>query len=432
MKGFFRSACIVAVIVLGSIVTFGQNYKIKQTMSMSGQQISSTVYVKGSRKRSESGGMMGMGADVATIEQCDLGRTVQVNDKKKTYFIQAKAAAQPAPANEAARTAGSVSKPVKGGTITQTSSIIDTGERKQMFGVTARHIKTTMSMKSSPDACDKTDMGMETDGWYVDLPLFSCPMPMPNNPYTAGHPQKSGCQDTVVTKATGGGKVGFPLEMTQTMRSGGDETAFSQTISTVEFSKATLDDALFNVPSDYRLANSSQELYGRPDFSAMANSQSETASGNISSSVGSSIRDKKPGMIRVGVLMPTNRSGDPTISPAALQSYLAGQLSSGKVEGFAVSSEADAKANGCDYLLTSDISKLKQSTAGKIGGMFGGITGAPTAGKYDAQVDYRLVSLTDGRNALQSKSANKAETDASRAAESVLAMEALAVIAAAK
>ena len=164
----------------------------------------------------------------------------------------------------------------------------------------------------------------------------------------------------------------------------------------------------------------------------MMSGQSEPVSGygNVNSNPKST--GKRPGTIRIGVLPLTNRAAEPTISPADLQSYLASQLTMGKIEGVAVSSEADARVAGCDYVLTSEISKLKQSTAGKIGGIFGGVTGAPTAGKYDAQVDYKLVSLADGKNALQSKAANKTETDASRAAESVLAVEAQAVIAAAK
>ena len=51
----------VAVISACSVtVSFGQNYKIKQTTTMMGQNMSSTIYVKASRKRTEQGGIMGM------------------------------------------------------------------------------------------------------------------------------------------------------------------------------------------------------------------------------------------------------------------------------------------------------------------------------------------------------------------------------------
>src|SRR5207247_6840545 len=129
-------------------------------------------------------------------------------------YVQANSTGEETSAVAPTRTAATAPKTTKGGTITRTSVVTDTGARKPMFGLTARHIKTSMSMKASPDACDKTNMSIETDGWYVDLPLFSCPVPMPRNPYSRG--AKAGCQDTVIGKASGGSKIGFPLEMTQT------------------------------------------------------------------------------------------------------------------------------------------------------------------------------------------------------------------------
>src|SRR5436190_8333473 len=145
MKIFNTSIIFALILGLTATAAFGQNYKIKQTTSMSGQKMESTVYVKGSRKRTESGGMMGMPNDVATIEQCDLKRTVQINDKKKLYYVDPMSVSEPdsAPVSKAPVAA---TKAKKGGTVTYTSAITDTGERKQMFGLTARHLKTSMTM----------------------------------------------------------------------------------------------------------------------------------------------------------------------------------------------------------------------------------------------------------------------------------------------
>ena len=97
--------------------------------------------------------------------------------------------------------------------------------------------------------------------------------------------------------------------------------------------------------------------------------------------------------------------------------------------GVAVSSEAEAKAIGAAYILSSDISKMKQSTGGKIGGMFGKVTGVPTGGSpFDAQVDFKLVKLADGSTVLSSKAASKSESEAQRAAEVILGQEAVAVL----
>ena len=200
MKGFLSFIAFSLLFTCGTVISFAQNYKIKQTTSMNGQNMSSTVYVKGSRKRTESSGMMGMGGDVANIEQCDLKRNVKVSDTKKLYFVEPFATDVDMPAGPAAPApAGKVEK---GGTLTITSAITDTGERKQMYGLTARHIKTVMTMQSSPDACSQQDMRIETDGWYVDLPLFTCPMEIPRNPYM-GMGGKRGCTDRTIVKSTG-------------------------------------------------------------------------------------------------------------------------------------------------------------------------------------------------------------------------------------
>jgi hypothetical protein len=424
---------VLAVFVLSSTVVSSQTYMIKQTVSMQGQKMTNTTYVKGPRKRTASGGMMGMGADVATIEQCDLKQNVKVNDKKKLYTVEPFDTDNEAPSPRPAAGARPKPQPTKrGGTVTYVNNITDTGERKQMFGVTARHLKTSMSMEASPDACSKADMKMESDGWYIDLPEFSCPVnfrpqTMPN--YQA--PQ-GGCQDHIVSRSTGSGKLGFPLQETRTMSMGGDQS-FSQTTETIEFSRAPLEQSLFDVPTGYAIASDSQQLYGQPDMAAMMraaqagnNDDDSTRSGsnpsfNISGNSGS-----MPASFtgtKIAVLMPTSKGEG--VSTSSLQMFLIDKLSGGNVRAMAVNSEADARAAGAAYILTSDISKLKQS---KAGGLFGAVTGINAAAKYDAQVDYKLVKLADGSTVLSSKSASKSETEANAAAQNILGMEAVAVL----
>lgn len=434
------SPLFVVFLLAFSAVAYGQNYKIKQTVTMGGQPSESTVYVKGQRKRTESGGIMGMGADVADIEQCDLRRDVKVNDKKKLYVIEPFDDDNDAPAaTVAANRPAPTPKPSprKGGTLTVMTNTVDTGERKQMFGLTARHIKMTMSMKSSPDACSKMNMSAESDGWYVDLPAFSCAIRTFRRPETADYQRSSsGCRDRVIAQATGGGKMGFALTETYTMNSDGG-MAFTRTTETLEFSKVTLDDALFNIPAGYSEANSTGDLYGRPDLSSMIrggagnddsdNSQTKpTKTSPLTTILQSNVR--RPGVIRIGVFVPTNRSGE-NVSGANLQSFLIQKLEGGNVEAIGVADEGEARMRGCDYMLASDISKLRQSTAGKIGGLLGKVTNTDTsgAGSFDAQVDYVLTALKDGRQT-KSKAGDKSQSKADRAAEAVLQIEATAVL----
>ena len=430
------SLLTVLISVFGVSALTAQNYKLRQVTSMNGQKMESTTYVRGMRKRTEGGGMMGMGNDVATIEQCDLKQNLKVNDKKRQYAVEPFETGETGNLNPAGPAPKPKSAPAtKGGTITYVSNLTDTGERKTMFGMTARHVKTSMSVESSADACSKQDMKMETDGWYIDLPDFICPLAWrPQMPPQMG--DRSGCQDRVAFRTTGAGKPGFPLTETRTMSMEGG-MSFMQTLETLEFSKAALEAALFDIPEGYAKVSDSQQLYGRPDYAAMMRQaesmdedkpKSSTASASSMSPAAPS--GKRPGVIRIGVLPPTNK-GD-NVSITNMQAFLARQLNAGDVEGVPVGSEADARAASCDFLLSSDISKLKQSTAGKIGGMFGKVTNTGVSGNYEAEVGFQLTSLTGGQKAVQSKASSKTENNVDRAAESILSQEAAAVISAVK
>lgn len=426
---------ICSVLIFGTLSGFAQNYQIKQITTMNGQRMESTVYVKGLRKRSETGAFMGIGGDVADIEQCDLKRTVKINDKRKIYYIDPFEVETPATPATTKPTAATV-KPapmVKGGVVTYVSNIVDTGERKQMFGFTARHIKTSLKVESSPDACTKSNMTMETDGWYIDLPEFACPYSPRRNTAQSPETQRGGgCRDRIQFRTTGTGKLGFPLTETRTMTS--DGMSFSQTTETLELSKKTLDAALFDIPAGYAQITEPNELYGPPDLTPTISDEEKVEKTRTDGGQTLGVNrpeKKKPGTVRIGVYVPTNRTTE-NVSATNLQAFLILRLIGGTVDAVAVSSEADASAAQCDYVLTSDISKLKQSTASKIGGILGKVTNTDTssAQKFDAQVDFKLVALSDGRTVIQNKSSGKTDGSADKAAESVLAMEVQQVLSA--
>jgi len=211
---------------------------------------------------------------------------------------------------------------------------------------------------------------------------------------------------------------------------------FSISTETIEFSKATLDDALFDIPAGYSLANSQSDLYGKPDYSGMAQAakngggSGNSADGNFGSEPvrASAAAAKRPGTKRIGVMMPTNQTSE-TFSASNVQSSLIQRLTSGNVDAVAVRSEAEARAANCDYLLSSQVSKLKQSTAGKIGGMFGKVmnTGSP-GGSFDGQVDFSLTSLSNGQSVIQNKGAAKVSGNAEAAAQELISQEAGTVL----
>src|SRR4029079_13891214 len=61
------------------------DFKITEKTTNNGQTFESTTLIKGARQRSEM--HMGYGQDMISLLQCDLKRTIQINDKTRTYMI---------------------------------------------------------------------------------------------------------------------------------------------------------------------------------------------------------------------------------------------------------------------------------------------------------------------------------------------------------
>src|SRR4029079_17085569 len=148
---------IAAILTMSASVFADVKIKTKQTTS--GQTTENTTYIKGKRQRTEMGSIM------VSITQCDLSRDLQLNPGTKTYIINNYdngTAATPGAVN-----AGTSTPATKGGTMYVTTTIKDTGERKQMFGFTARHIIQTLEMESTPDSCSPAKTKMEMDMWVI-------------------------------------------------------------------------------------------------------------------------------------------------------------------------------------------------------------------------------------------------------------------------
>lgn len=404
-----------------------QQYKLRQSSSTMGMQSASTIYVKGMRKRTESEGMMGMPAPPITIEQCDLQRTIKINTKKKLYFIipfsketeevideDAKPVSKPKPAPVVDKTT-----PKKGGTITMWYTITDTGERKKMNGFIARHIWTYQKIKPSPDACTMKDsIIMKTDGWYIDLPQFNCP-----ERYSASTPnmnpeqRKPDCTDKFITRRKGKGKLGFPLTEKRTIIMGGGKTnEFETSLETLEFTSTKLDSMLFEIPPGFTLAAKEEDLQDKMDMGEMMN-QYKNMNKNAGQPAISGNEAKKAGTVRVGVFVPT---GDEQIQNPELQQYLAGELTSGNVEGVPVKDEEEARKFNCDYTLSTAFTKIKSGS--KVGGLLKAIknTDPNAASSFTMEATMNLVSLTDGSTKLQPSISGKFEGKIDDAARKAL------------
>jgi hypothetical protein len=254
---FMRSVSLVVALLCSASVVLA-DVKITTKSTAGGQGVTTTTYIKGSRQRTE-----GMG--YTSIYQCDLKRSIQINDKTRTYLITPLGGANAGAAVPAAN-GQAAGKARKGGVVTYTTTAADTGERKQILGLTARRIKTRTVIAASEGACNPMNMEMETDGWYVDLPGgLSCATDGSNAPLFPV--DQSDCVDEVRFKTEGTAKLGYPVETTTRMKfNTGDEVeaiatpTSSSSQEVVDISTAPLDAALFDVPAGYREVKTFQEL----------------------------------------------------------------------------------------------------------------------------------------------------------------------------
>jgi hypothetical protein len=139
--------------------------------------------------------------------------------------------------------------PSSGGTLGVWIESNDTGERKQMFGYTARHIITKEKRVPGPGSCSQSSE-LDTDGWYIDssvLPAWRRPLSSVVSFVVGGN-----CVDKIEVHRSGV-KVGFPMKLTSTfLQPGSNLPATFNTLEVVEFSEAPLDPTLFVVPPDFR------------------------------------------------------------------------------------------------------------------------------------------------------------------------------------
>ncbi len=374
--------------------------KIRQRMTSggSGGGMETVTYIKGARMRSE---MLSTGMGMTTVSQCDLKRTIMVNDKTKTYLIvkDGEQAAWGAGGAEGdgggapAAAPASVQPPVekrRGGVVNVTNTFTDTGERKEMFGFTARRIKTSTVKEASPEACNKGNHKSETDGWYIDFQYaFECPA-QKGMQQASPVQSRPDCEDEVRAKTIGAAKLGYPVLVTTTVYQEGGKTS-TMTQEVLELSRAPLDAALFDEPAGYTLAKNYQELYGMGSTASAGSggrTNSNATAGNsvagVSSAPGSAASagmtaastPKKAGAVRIGIVTPKAQmtGSDAARAAEAVHNTFANYLNSPTIEVVTLAARLpsqaleEARGSGCDYVLYAS---LTQKKGGGGGGMFG-------------------------------------------------------------
>lgn len=264
--------------------------KLKFKITENAREGESILRFKGRRQRTDFIFKRpdGTPAAMAFIYQCDLKRQFSLDDAKRIFYeypiipiqeFMARGEAQHAQQTQRKR------EVKMSGHILETFTVTDTGERREMFGYTARRIKTTLTWEATPQACPQTPLRRESDGWYVDL-LYGTYCSYDISGFDEGALtalEQSKCGDYytghwgggkrfygIERKQVGTARFGFPLVLTvKSYRDDGRPQV--RTSEVVEVSNAELDASLFEPPADFTkfkpkkrsLASRALSLFGK-------------------------------------------------------------------------------------------------------------------------------------------------------------------------
>ena len=396
MKNLFQHACLAFILFCGAGLSTAAraDVKIKAKNTSGGQVSEQTTYIKGKRQRTEQNETSVM------ITQCDLRRYLQLGVPTKTYVVTPfDQKTDGAAAGTSMKTAGGTNTAPaarRGGIVTSTFTSTDTGERKKMFGYTARRIKTAIVTESSPDACQVSRSRMETDGWYIDA-AFALDCDYQNASVYNAAAQAGGCRDEYRTKQVGVAKMGYPVMVTTTLfdENGNESFTFSQEV--VEITNAVLDSALFDAPADYRQVSDAREMYGVAAMTSNSRDDTDDAAEGGASKTAPATGAKRAGVVRLGVAVTKTVAAADYVDASALadavRNTLVSNLNGAAVEVVALEArqtqgvESEARQKECDYVLYSTISHKK---GGGGGGGFGGFL------KKSAAIAGGVVAPTEG------------------------------------
>ncbi len=377
-----------------------------------------TIYVKGVRQRIEMGmdidpetakvmeeakamgvNMPGMANSMPTmISACDVKQNFMLSDPNRTFYIDY-LDPDAIPADKLARR--KKVQIVRKGTLTIDSFIEDSGKRQTMFGLQARWLKFTIEMTSSADSCiERMNTKMVQEGWFVHLWLESesCPI--------TPQPDEGGCFPRLIVKRAA--SPGFLLTGTTTHYNDGKQTGITH-VETVDLSKATLDQALFEIPKDYYEVDSIADLM-------TARAGVDAAGNTILYKDGTRPDEKR----RIAVDYFSGSASK--LDQDSLRKFIADKVNSAGYNGTVIGSAADLTATTFANVIGVEVKKIKESGASKVGGLFGKVTGTDAlakAGKSQAEIVVTLYA-GDGKTVVSRSPANVevsgSSTDAVKAA----------------
>jgi hypothetical protein len=234
--------------------------------------IESVEYLQADRKRNEHRGSFGYclrsngrtifraAPRTALITRCDLKQTFHVNFDDRQCVVSP-LHTRPTRAQVLALAASGqlVATPQREPTVLVEIETFDTGERKEMFGHTARHVMTTRRVVPLSGA-ERVDTTV-TDGWYIDLDTdISCEQSWRSGRAFASVHQRAQEAAVPTFKDIGKPESGFAVATkvtssgTITLPDGSTRPCGSTWETEVtELSTSAIDPELFEIPSGFRL-----------------------------------------------------------------------------------------------------------------------------------------------------------------------------------
>lgn len=325
------------------------------------------LVTNGTRQRVE------LGQKSVVITQCDTKQILQVSEQAKVYValpIDAPPAAAVAPAK-------------KTGLVQYATVIADTGETKDVLGLGARRVTTTVTRTPTPTSCDKKKERVVTDGWYASVPVPLICAPVPPVPV----PVAGDCRDEQQATITGEPPAGKPLAYTVTTYGDDGKEAGSVRMEVKELTVAPVDEALLDAPAGY----------GKVTDAAAFVKAVERAANEARWAA-----PKAAGITRIGVLMPSNKSGE-NASIEQINEELLESLTVKPYEAVPIvattpaEQEGEAKRKEVDFLVAADLTLLKTSAPSKVGGIMRKASGGGSPSElHEAKLDYRVFSLANG------------------------------------
>jgi hypothetical protein len=207
------------------------------------------------------------------IVRCDLEQSYLLHPRTEEYSSSPYPLPRWTP--KAAQPTGDQSKTAETAkpTLRVETTTVDTGERQEMFGYTARHIITTR--KQTPlEGSNSEPSESVTDGWYIDIDRrTSCdPKPLPGIGHGGFVSSRAGLggKQLPIEKPKfvdiGAREIGLPVKETRTlpMTTGFSDgtramSAYTEELEVTVLEKAALDPTLFEAPSGYKQVERSQK-----------------------------------------------------------------------------------------------------------------------------------------------------------------------------